>query len=327
MWEVLYERGHTTRKFLGLLDGYWRRIRVVRDARHADLVYLFLEALPLGPVILERLIHRAGVPIVYDLDDLIYTPHSSSANPVMLTVRKFRGSRKVRALFKLASQVIVTNDHLAKFAERSNPNVTKIWPSLDTLQYPVRSHHPSTRDVVVGWSGSHSTSHYLLLLTDVLRDLQESDAIKVRVIGDSSFAMPGVDVEAMPWRLATEVEDLSQIDIGLNPWPHSEWILGKTGGKVILYMAVGIPVIAQRIGSNLEIINHGRNGFLAETRDEWLEAIRRLVRDPALREQVGKAGRETIVQEYSVQANKSRYLKVIRAAINSRRIGGIVRPC
>lgn len=315
-WYVLHQPGHVTDKLAGLIDGYRRRLRDLRDAIGVDLVYVFLETLPLGLTVVERLIYRAHVPIVYDLDDLVYRPHSSAANPFMRTVRRLRGSRKVCLLLRLSSQVIVTNDYLREFAEKVNPSVTSIWPTVDLDRYPPRGHHDRADGVVLGWSGSHSTSPYLLALTTVLRELQEADGAVVKVLGDPDFTMPGVHVTAQPWSLSTEIMELSEMDIGLHPLPDEEWVQGKAGGKMIQYMALGIPTVAQRIGSNLDLIENGRNGFLASTPDEWLTILRRLVHDPGLRQRIGAEGRRTVVERYSVEANESRYLDVLRGALH-----------
>ena len=78
-----------------LARGLARRRRDLEDALNADLVYLHLEAAPVGPPWIERRIARAGVPIVYDIDDLVHLPHGSRANPFM---RMLRGTRKVPEL-------------------------------------------------------------------------------------------------------------------------------------------------------------------------------------------------------------------------------------
>jgi len=318
-WDILYQRGHFAEKTLGLIDGYRRRIRDFVDATRADLVYVFLESLPLGPTLIERLLNRRGIPMIYDIDDLIYTPHSSAANPLMKTVRLLRGTHKVRTEFRLADHVIVNNDYLRSFAEQTNPKVTKIWPSVDLSQYPSRTHTANTEGVVVGWSGSHSTSPYLLLISDVLKTLQDEDHAVIRVLGDPEINMPGVDVDARPWTAASEVIELSQFDIGLHPLPDEQWVLGKTSGKLILYMALGIPVVAQRIGSNLEIIHDGNNGFLVSTSEEWLAVIRQLISDPELRAKIGDAGRQTIAQKYSLNINEARYLDILHSVLKSHR--------
>ena len=318
-WDILYLRGHRIRKLCGVIGGYIRRLRDLRDARRADLVYLFLEALPLGPIAIERLIHRAGVPLVYDIDDLVYTAHSSAANRIMFYVRSARGERKVRALCRLGDHVIVCTEHLAEFARTYNSGVTLISSTVDTRVYRPRPSGPDGKPVTIGWSGSHSTSAYVQLLRNVLKQLQEEDGVSVVVVGDENFVMDGVTVEAKPWREETEVAELSRFDVGIYPLPNEPWIRGKSGLKAIQYMSLGVPTVAQRTDTNGGIIEHGANGFLADSRDEWLSVLRTLVKDRELRVRIGTAARKTVVERYSVEANEAKYLDVLRQVLSARR--------
>ena len=315
-WEVLYRPGHRAAKAAALARGLARRRADLAAARRADLVYLHLEAAPVGPPWIERALARAGVPVVYDIDDLVHLPHGSEANPFM---RWLRGGGKVLELMEMAAHVVVCTEHLARIARARNGRVTNISSTIDTEAYRPRPHRDRTEGVVVGWSGSHSTAPYLHLLDDVLRELAETDGIRLRVIGDGDFDIEGVPVEATPWRLESEVADLSEIDVGVYPLPHEEWVLGKSGLKALQYMALEIPPVAERIGTNLEIVEPGVNGVLASGREEWATSLRRLVREPDLRFRLGRAARRTVESRYSVRANAERYLEVLDDAAGRRR--------
>ena len=54
-------------------------------------------------------------------------------------------------------------------------------------------------------------------------------------------------------------------------------------------------------GVNKDIIDHGVDGFLVETDEEWYAAIKKLVNDPYLREQMGFAGCKKIESKYSLK--------------------------
>jgi glycosyltransferase involved in cell wall biosynthesis len=95
------------------------------------------------------------------------------------------------------------------------------------------------------------------------------------------------------------------------PLPNDEWSKGKCGFKGIQYMALGIPTIMSPVGVNTEIIQDNENGFLADTEEEWLKKLIILIENPKLREEIGKLGRKTVVEKYSIDANKDKYLKVI----------------
>jgi len=75
-------------------------------------------------------------------------------------------------------------------------------------------------------------------------------------------------------------------------------------------MALEIPVVASPVGVNMEIIQDGFNGFLASTTEEWIDKLIRLIDDPQLRNRMGKAGRKTVLERYSVQSNKDNFLRI-----------------
>ena len=103
-------------------------------------------------------------------------------------------------------------------------------------------------------------------------------------------------------------KDLSEIDIGIMPLPDDEWAKGKCGFKGLQYMAMEIPSVMSPVGVNTEIINDGVNGFLASTEEEWIEKLSLLIESPELRRKFGVKGRQTVVENFSVDSQKQRYL-------------------
>jgi glycosyltransferase involved in cell wall biosynthesis len=250
-------------------------------------------------------------PMVYDIDDLIYLnkPGTRDFLPELID-RKW----KISSIMRMSRHVIVCTPHLEKVARANNPQVTRISSTIDTMKYVPKARYDSPH-VALGWSGSFSTSPYLHLLDQVIREMQRRYGVAVRVIGDPHFRIAGVELEALPWRLESEVEDLVKIDIGLYPLPHEEWVLGKSGLKALQYMGLGIPTVLTPVGANLEIVTHGKNGFFADSEKEWIDVLSMLIVDAALRERVGKAGRQTVEERYSVERNWPLYWGVVQKAL------------
>ena len=57
----------------------------------------------------------------------------------------------------------------------------------------------------------------------------------------------------------------------------------------------------------------GETGLLAATSQEWAESLRRLILDPALRDRLGRRGRELAEQRYSRRTVAPRLLAVLHA--------------
>src|SRR6202008_3371791 len=105
---------------------------------------------------------------------------------------------------------------------------------------------------------------------------------KLLVMGDENFKMDGIDIEALAWKEEYETSTIKRFDIGLFPLPEDSWVHGKGGGKALQYMAAGVPTVAQAVGMNFKIIENGVSGFLANTEEEWLSAIKKLVGEESL---------------------------------------------
>jgi glycosyltransferase involved in cell wall biosynthesis len=152
-------------------------------------------------------------------------------------------------------------------------------------------------------------------LDGVLREISRERRVRLLVIGSAEFSIPGVDVEAIPWREPSEVADLQRIDIGLYPLPEDEWVLGKSGLKALQYMALGIPAVATAIGANHRVVLDGVTGFLVRTPEEWKRRILELIDDPSLRRRLGEAARRHVEKTYSVRANRDTYLGILKRVV------------
>ena len=94
----------------------------------------------------------------------------------------------------------------------------------------------------------------------------------------------------MDWSESSEVEAIRSFSVGIMPLEEDPWTRGKCGYKLIQYMACGLPVVASPVGVNCEIVEHGRNGYLAANEVEWLRALGQLRSEPQLSEEFGRVG-------------------------------------
>jgi glycosyltransferase involved in cell wall biosynthesis len=94
------------------------------------------------------------------------------------------------------------------------------------------------------------------------------------------------------------------------PLPDDQWAKGKCGFKALQYMALQFPPVASPVGVNSSIIDHGVNGFLCSTPDEWKESLSKLIEDAELRNRMGINGRKTVVERYAVVSNADNFLSL-----------------
>ena len=79
-------------------------------------------------------------------------------------------------------------------------------------------------------------------------------------------------------------------------------------------MASGLPCIASEIGGNIDLLDHGRTGWLVapDDRPGWTEAILRVLQDAALGRFVGGEARRRIEHEFALPVVVDRYLDIYR---------------
>lgn len=309
---LLYKPGLLGKKLQLVTRGLRRRLSLVGQVKDYDLVYILREAALLGPPVFEKLIHQRRVPIVFDFDDAIFVSYRSPSNGY-LSYLKF--ASKTKTICGIASHVMVGNPYLAEYARQVNDQVTVIPTTIDTEKYRVPPRKEKNGPIVIGWTGSYSTVQHLDTLRGALKKLAEKESFRLRVIGTPSYECAPVDVEAMPWRADTELEDLGAIDIGVMPLPDDRWSKGKCGLKALQFMALGIPTVCSPVGVNTEIIQDDQNGFIAGTEDEWVEKLSRLLRSEELRQRLGDAGRVTVEQKYSAITQTPRVYEIFKSVI------------
>lgn len=318
LWRVLFTPGHFVSKVLGVARGYVRRTRDILRLGRYDLVYVHQWVTPLGPPLFESLARLLARRLVFDLEDNVLAGHSGAVQPNPL-IRWLRGRGKPRALIRGAEHVIASSPALAQDCRRLNRRgaATYISSSVDTERFVPVNRYEGTEGLVIGWTGTHSTRPMLDLLRPVFQRLAQESRFRLRVIGNFEYELPGVDLEVLRWSAQDEVRQLQGIDIGVYPLPLDDeaWVGGKSGLKAIQYMAFGLPLVATNTGNTPAIVRDGDNGLLVRSEDEWVAALQRLMRDPALRRDLGEQGRREAVERYSLQAIAADYRRVLADAL------------
>jgi glycosyltransferase involved in cell wall biosynthesis len=299
--------GNLLRKiYIGLKAVAIRLRDVVRMNRY-DIIFISRRAFLTESMFFEKLFSKSRAKLVFDIDDAVWIDAVSDYN------RKFawlKGKSNTANVCRLSDLVFAGNDYLAQYARQFNPNVVIVPTTIDTDVYRP-DYNKDKKVIVIGWSGSFSTIQHFKLALPALKILKEKykDRITFKVIGDRKYREPELQIQGLPWAEETEVKDLQGMDIGIMPLPDSEWAWGKCGLKGLQYMALEIPTLMSPVGVNKEIIQDGENGFLCNATEEWVNRLSQLIENPDLRERIGKAGRETVVQKYSLKAIQPLYKK------------------
>jgi len=90
-------------------------------------------------------------------------------------------------------------------------------------------------------------------------------------------------------------------------------------------MAVGIPVVAPRVGGIVDLVRDGKEGFLypVESLDSCIDALRKLLTDGELRRELGTGGKLRAQSQFSLsrvaELTIAAYKQVVQPAVIGKR--------
>jgi glycosyltransferase involved in cell wall biosynthesis len=253
------------------------------------------------------LLRRKARAIIYDFDDAVMYRNSKAATPGSWT-RKGRFARMIRA----SDFVIAGNEFLKKEALAYHSGVEVLPSPIDQGRYAPKDYTLPKERVTIGWIGDHGSIHYLEKMRPLFEKLgRRHPNVELKVVCDTFFDCDGMRVVKKPWRSEEEVSDLQSFDIGVMPLIDDPWSWGKCGLKIIQYQGVGLPVVCTPVGINRDLVEDGRNGFYAASPGDWEEKLSILIQDGPLREKMGQAGRQKVLEQYTLQACAPRLFSIL----------------
>jgi glycosyltransferase involved in cell wall biosynthesis len=286
---------------------------LARLARDVDAVCVQKRRLPLAHLLHLR---RAAAALLFDFDDAIWLQRRPDRS-----VRPAPAVKRLRlaAILRLSHRVIAGNRYLEAYARRFSRSVTvlptpvdlgRFAPALGSRLSALGEAGPSQpraesgeprAAVRLGWVGHADNLVYLRDLEPVFRSLaREFPELTLRVVSSQPYRESALPVENVTWSLDQESACFGGFDVGLMPLSDDPWSRGKCAYKALEYMAAGLPAVCSPVGMTREVVRDGETGFLAGDPAAWEDALRRLIRDPALRARMGEAGRAAVGECYSL---------------------------
>lgn len=309
LWERLWDRGNKFTKALYVVLTTLNRVGQFRHVFGADAVFFRgpVMAYGYGPPVFERLIRVVNPRMVYDIDDAVWEPPDGVTSPFMAIV----DLDWVWKMCRMCRHGIVGNTYLKENVEKHNPNVTIIPTCIDMDLHTQKVYPSGDEPVVLGWTGLYTNLVYMDLIADVIKELAQKYNIKLSIATGRPYELAGVEVVNHRWQKKDEINYLQEADIGLMPLEYSRCAVGKCAFKALQYMGVGTPCVISPVGMNAEVVEDGVNGFLADNPEEWYAKLEQLIVDASVRERMGRAARQTVIEKYSHQANYPKFKRVM----------------
>jgi glycosyltransferase involved in cell wall biosynthesis len=300
--------------------------RLFREMTSHDILYLYRVAYNSLIDMLINQAQRQGIPVVFDVDDLVFEPDLvHHIDPVSAMEHEeaasyYEGVWRYRRTLMLSDAIITSTEYLADrvralgkraFVHRNGLSKWMITEALTLIQsQSVRSSH---KKVILGYgSGTATHREDISEIAKALAEiLSRHSNVELHIVGALHHNEPcflprklkpyGKRIRYQPsvaWEDWLKLQ--SKFDVNLAPLEaNNPYCDAKSEIKYVEAAIVSVPTIASCTDAFEFAIHDGSTGFLAEGTDEWVAKLEKLVTDEALRRRMGKAARSDVLNRYT----------------------------
>lgn len=326
--EILF--GDSVRERIALalfrLRGHSPRVTRFLIEQQVDVVHAHFGS---EAVSIWRQCKKARIPLVVTLHG-----HDISAAPLTKGLAGWRYRRRLRSMFIYASRVIAVSNFIRQLAlsqgavdertvvryigipiEAASPDAARDAASRWDIAFVGRlAHKKGVRDLLAAVSNlSHEGIQPSVVVVGSgplgaeLRAFARQEDLKVEFLGHQSPEQ------------VREVLAVSRIFVA----PSKTAEDGDAEGFGLVFLeaaAASLPVISYAHGGVVEAVEDGVTGILCEEGnvDALTDAIRRLIANPDLAEELGRSGRARVLSDFDVKDRTRELESVYEAAVSGR---------
>lgn len=291
--EAKYSKNHIP--FLSIIKLLTKRIYHIICSSKYDIVWIEKELFPWFPRVFECYLSSKNIKTVFDYDDAIHHIYDKNSN---IFINKFFG-KKIKRIMKKSTAVTVGNEYLANYAKNAGTRKVIYLPTCINTNILINKENTLPKKTIIGWIGTPYTFKYVIKYLPIFKKISYEQNVEFHFCGAGSSLSDNQTFVNVNWGIEVEISFLSKIDIGIMPLFDNYFERGKCGYKLLQYMSYSKPIIASPVGVNRRIVDHGHNGFLCVTINDWEMSLKKLIHSKKLRKSMGEKGREKVIREYS----------------------------
>lgn len=289
---------------------------------------------------------------VLDLDD---DPYSFSKDHPEYQKLKER-MPQVKKMIKMADHIVVSTEDIKKVIEKDNPYVTVIPNAIDPEIWNVKKEKRNDGKIHIGWIASASHIADLKIIMPILEELvTKYPQVQIHFAGMIDMKIMDVKNPTEEMINAATLQrliELSKVKVDINKLlPHFTHHIGTKGyrdfpqflGSLGLDIAIApledtqfnrcksnikwlehamleIPMVLSNVGPYKDSVTHGVDGLLAETKEEWIAYIGKLIEDENSRANIGKEAKESALRGFHIKDQLPKYKKLLKSLSEYKKI-------
>lgn len=277
------------------------------DLARFDIIVIVRHFESFTPDVLYRL-HERPRRLVYDTADIRFVQTTSGRRDIYEDPEALEHDYKP---FLRAMDALILASPLQRrdFEDLEMPQAEIARPLLNRRHRTTYAHGGPIRVV---WQGYPENLAPMQRLHPIIRRLRAETGLDIRLVYDTGGpARDEGPIQYTEWKIHRWERVLIGSDVGVVIKPLDDpFQQRKAPTKVVSYMGAGLPVVCTPSEADRRVITHGETGFFAYDDREWHACLAALVTDPSLRERVGTAARQHVLEGYGVERIVADYLRL-----------------
>jgi len=294
----------------------------------------------------EMRLKHSGKPFLLELDDIVFDVPGYNVG----SQAYYPGSPLSEILLrqiKGCDGIIVSTPFLKKRLEKYHQNIRVVENTIDSSLWR-RSPPPRRRRINIGWVGGATHEKDLALIKNVVQDVcSQNKHVRFKILhgcpeffkhtpdcswldtndpryhkGDPCPRCGGLPMVQWSHKFTSidkypEWVSKEGFDIGIAPLLDNTFNRAKSNLRWLEYSAMGIPTVASPVENFKLSIVDGKTGLFADSPDEWVSQLTRLINDPQLRASIGKSALNEVRENWTPRKQAEKYLRTIEEITNA----------
>lgn len=265
---------------------------------------------------LIRELQERGIKVIFEVDDYLHAIRKTEGHDF----KEFFGKKDIADLelnMRVCDGIICSTEYIARRYRRFNSHVWVCENGLDMGRYKLT--RPPRPTITIGWAGAtgHASS-VMPWMEETARVMMRRPSTCFASIGQNfadtlSDLFPGRTISVPFTMVETYPAAMTLFDLALAPAGNGNFFRGKSDLRWLEAGALGIPIIANPLV--YPKIQHGVNGFHADSAADVAPLLELLIDDAQLRLSIGEAARAYVAENRDMKIACRQWERVFRGLL------------